>query len=274
MLQGAMLVWFLFTLFSLLFVIYDTWTNTPVSWVQKLAWILVIAYTGAFGLVMYFLTCRNPFPGAHEQFTNASWKQGVNSEMHCLAGDATGIILGAILFPFFHLANGYDILIEYIMGYCCGLFIFQALMMQSSFNHSYLTALKKTVFAETVSMNLVMSGMVPLMVILEHLWPLAEGPGHWEFWFRMSLATVAGGILAFPINWYLVVKGEKHGCMSMSDDPESMKAHKHQMKHHHKSRINFKEKVFWVIFTYAILFIVIILTHAFVNIRFHAYPKF
>src|SRR5690606_697372 len=106
MLSGAMLVWFLLTAGSLLVVVYDSLTNAPTSWVQRLAWILVVAYTGPVGLFVYLLTCRRPFAGGHDAFTRADWKQGVNSEMHCLAGDATGIIIAAAVVPFFHLSDG------------------------------------------------------------------------------------------------------------------------------------------------------------------------
>lgn len=39
----------------------------------------------------------------HDAFTEAHWKQSVNSEMHCLTGTATGIILPAIVVSFFTL---------------------------------------------------------------------------------------------------------------------------------------------------------------------------
>ena len=51
MFEGIMIVWFLLTGLSLVFAIYDLASNTPVSWVQKLAWILVIAYTGPYRTV-------------------------------------------------------------------------------------------------------------------------------------------------------------------------------------------------------------------------------
>jgi len=64
-------------------------------------------------------------------------------------------------------------------------------------------------------MNLVMAGMIPTMVILAAAWPQSESPLAPEFWFRMSLATIAGGILAYPINYYLVARHLKHGCMTL-----------------------------------------------------------
>ena len=137
-----------------------------VSYEQKLAWILVIAYTGPVGLFVFLLCCRSPGPGLHATYTKASWKQGVNSEMHCLAGDATGIIICAVILSFFALSSGQDLLIEYVAAWLTGLFIFQALMMLPMYGGNYLLAVRKTVFAETVSMNFVMAGMFPVMLLM------------------------------------------------------------------------------------------------------------
>ncbi|MEM1363001.1 MAG: DUF4396 domain-containing protein [Pseudomonadota bacterium] len=214
MLDGAMLVWFLLTGASVGFVVWDSIANGVTSWVQRLAWSLVTVYTGPVGLFFYVITCRRPFPGGHDQFTRATWKQGVNSEMHCVAGDATGIIIAAILLHFLALSNGWDIVVEYVFGFVSGLFIFQALMMLSMFG-SYFQAVRRTFFAETVSMNMVMTGMIPTMVLLAAAWPGSEDPLTPEFWFRMSLATIVGAVVAFPINRWLVAKHLKHGCMTL-----------------------------------------------------------
>lgn len=215
MLDGAMLVWFVLGLGSLAFVIWDSITNAPTSWVQRVAWILVVVYTGVVGLVLYLLACRRPFPGAHDAFTRPVWKQGVNSEMHCLAGDATGIVVAAAIVPAFGLANGWDVTIEYLAGFICGLFIFQALMMVGMYDGNYFKAVRKTFFSETVSMNMVMAGMIPTMVVLTSLWPESESPLSPAFWFRMGLATIVGGVIAFPVNWWLVANHLKHGCMTL-----------------------------------------------------------
>ena len=215
MLQGAILVWFTLTGLSLLLLVIDLLTNSPVSWVQKLAWFLVVCYTGPLGLIAYLYACRRPFKGGHDAATRAWWKQGINSEVHCLAGDATGIIIAASIVPAFALTNGWDILIEYGAGFVCGLLIFQALMMIKMFNGNYFMAVRKTFFAEAVSMNFVMAGMVPTMVLLAAAWPDSMKPTEWDFWFRMSLASIVGGVLAFPINAWLVDRKLKHGCMTL-----------------------------------------------------------
>jgi hypothetical protein len=161
------------------------------------------------------LSCRRPFPGGHDRYTAATWKQGLNSEMHCLAGDATGIIVAVAIVPALGLANGWDALIEYAAGFFFGLFIFQALMIVGMYNGNYFRAVRKTFFAETVSMNLVMTGMIPVMLVLAGAWPHSEDPAEPAFWFRMSLASIAGGLLAFPVNRWLVRNHLKHGCMTL-----------------------------------------------------------
>ncbi len=235
MLQGVMLLCFILVGFSLMFVLYDTLTNTPVSWVQKLAWILVIFYSGPIGLFFYLLACRNPGPGLHEQFTRAQWKQALNSEMHCLAGDASGIILAAIIVSHFGLANGVDLILESLSAFIVGLLIFQALMMRSMYDNDYIKAVRKTFFAETVSMNMVMVGMVPVMVILMHHWQYGDDPFHPLFWFIMGLATIAGGITAYPINAWLVKNKLKHGCMTLPEKGDSAPLNHEQMQHQHQS---------------------------------------
>jgi hypothetical protein len=182
--------------------------------VQKLAWVLVTAYTGPVGLFLYLLACRSPGRGLHDAFTKAHRKQSVNSEMHCLAGDATGIIVAAFVVFHFGLPNGIDLVFEYVSAFVVGLLIFQALMMKGMYG-DYATAVKKTFFAETVSMNMVMVGMIPAMVILMHHLPGGDDPYRPTFWFVMGMAAIAGAFTAYPINSWMVRHHLKHGCMTM-----------------------------------------------------------
>ena len=296
MLDGAMLVWFVLTGMSLVFVIGDSVINGVTSWVQRAAWILVTVYAGPVGAFFYLLACRRPFPGGHDRFTAATWKQGLNSEMHCLAGDATGIIVAASIVPALAVSNGWDITIEYLAGFAFGLFIFQALMMVGMYDGNYFKAVRKTVFAETVSMNFVMAGMIPTMVLLGAAWEGSEDPLHPAFWFRMSLASIVGGMLAFPINCWLVKNRLKHGCMTLpgADGPapglghssaeamnmEGMKGMEDMMgkdpvmdsdsgQHDMAMKsLSMGESAAWVIGSFIVLLSLLWLTHLWVPIRF------
>ncbi|MCH2136082.1 MAG: DUF4396 domain-containing protein [Phycisphaerales bacterium] len=239
-LSGALLVWFILTAMSLILAGWDLARNTPVSWVQKLAWLLVIAYTGPVGLVVFLLSCRSPGEDMHDAFTKPTWKQAVNSEMHCLAGDATGIVVAAAVLSAFTIEWWWEVTIEYVAAWITGLFLFQALMMRSMFS-SYGQALKRTVFVETVSMNMVMVGMIPTMILLAALWPQSTSPWHISFWFRMGLACIAGGLTAFPINHWLVAKGLKHGCMTVGMDHSKMDHSGHDMAAMDHSKMDHSE---------------------------------
>lgn len=176
MIKGMLLVWYILTAGSLIFVIWDLLYQTPAMWVMKLAWILIILYTGPVGLFLYLLACRQPLPGTHEHFISAHWKQAIGSMMHCVAGDATGIIIAAAIVYHFGLPNGIDLIIEYSTAFLVGLLVFQALFMKSMLGGKYLLAVRKTFFAETVSMNMVMVGMIPVMVILMDRLPGSDSP--------------------------------------------------------------------------------------------------
>jgi Domain of unknown function (DUF4396) len=214
MIEGALLLWYLLTAASVAFMMYDLATNTPAMGVMKVAWVLIALYLGPIGLFVYLLSCRQPLPGTHDAFIAAHWKQSVGSLAHCLAGDATGIILAAALTYRFGFPNGLDLILEYTAAFLFGWMVFQALFMKAMLGGNYAVALRATFFAEFVSMNMVMVGMIPSMLILMHALPESRDPLHPLFWGVMAIATLVGGIVAYPINSWMVGRGIKHGMMS------------------------------------------------------------
>lgn len=233
MMEGALILWFVLTFLSLIFLYFSLIYNTPEPWVMKVAWFLVVLYTGPFGLFVYLLSCREPLPGSHEKYINIRWKQAVGSEVHCLAGDATGIIIAAILLSFISISSLSEMIIEYIAGFVSGLFIFQALFMKDMMGGSYWKALKGTFMPEWLSMNVIMAGMLPVMFIWRYYDPNAADPATLSFWGSMSLATIIGGLMAYPINDWLVNNGLKHGMVTVKK-PEKL---------HEEAEDNSKEAV-------------------------------
>lgn len=93
----ALIVWFVLVGLSTLYVPWDQYKNNPEPMVMKWGFILLTLYMGPLGLLLYVLADKEPHPGEHERFIAALWKQGVGSTIHCVAGDATGIILAAVI---------------------------------------------------------------------------------------------------------------------------------------------------------------------------------
>ena len=65
------------------------------------------------------------------------WKQALGSTLHCVAGDATGVIIAATVTGLFGLPMWFDMTAEYVFGFAFGLFIFQSLFMKDIMGVSY-----------------------------------------------------------------------------------------------------------------------------------------
>lgn len=226
MLEGIMLLWFLLTALSVLYVAIDIW-STPASVVLKWGFILLTAYTGPLGAFLYVLGCREPLPGLHERYTAVRWRQVLGSTMHCVAGDGVGILAGAAIASVMHLGGLLDIALEYVLGFGFGWTIFQALFMRGEVGGSYKAALRKTFFPELLSMNVLMAGMVPTMVLAMKYVHGAHDPTGPAFWFVMSMSLLVGFVAAYPMNWWLVSRHLKHGMMTVrpSTSHENHEAH-------------------------------------------------
>lgn len=203
--------WFVLTAISVIYVAWDASKRNPELRVMKWGWLLVTLYGGPVMAAAYALSCQEPPSQRHEDFIRPLWKQGLGSTIHCLAGDATGIIVAAAVTTTLGLPMWLDVTAEYVFGFGFGLFIFQALFMRNMLGGSYLAALRRSFIPEWLSMNAVMAGMVPVMVILMSRDMAAMHATSLRFWGVMSLATLVGFVVAYPFNLWLVGVGLKHG---------------------------------------------------------------
>ncbi|MBX9624638.1 MAG: DUF4396 domain-containing protein [Gemmataceae bacterium] len=208
----VLLGWFLLTLLSVAYVAWDCFTNNPEMTVMKWGWVLVTLYMGPVALILYVLSCKEPMPGAHEAFVKPLWKQAVGSTIHCVAGDATGIVVAAVVTALLGLPMWLDLVVEYVAGFAFGLLVFQSLFMKDMMGGSYVKAVRHSFLPEWLSMNLVMAGMYPIMVLLMMGRDMrAMEPTELTFWGAMSAAVAVGSLTAYPINVWLVRAGLKHG---------------------------------------------------------------
>ncbi len=208
----VLLGWFVLTAGSVAYVVWDAVANNPELTVMKWGWVLVTLYMGPIALILYVLSCKEPASGTHEEFIKPLWKQGIGSTIHCVAGDATGIIVAATVTAALGLPMWQDMIAEYIFGFAFGLLVFQALFMRSMLGGSYLAALRKSFLPEWLSMNAMMAGMFPTMVVLMMGRDMrAMEPTELVFWGAMSAAVAVGFVVAYPVNLWLVNARLKHG---------------------------------------------------------------
>jgi Domain of unknown function (DUF4396) len=164
--NALLYTWFATVLVSGLYVAFDAFTKNPELTVMKWGWVLVTLYIGPIGASIYVLSCKEPRPGTHERSIAPLWKQSLGSTIHCVAGDATGIVVAAITTTSIGLPMWGDTIVEYAAGFGFGLLVFQALFMRDMLGGRYLATVKSTVLPEWLSMNCVMAGMVVVMVII------------------------------------------------------------------------------------------------------------
>ena len=208
----VLLGWFVLTALSVAYVAYDIFRYTPEMKVMRWGWVLVTLYTGILGAGLFVLSCKEPRPGAHEEFIRPLWKQSVGSTIHCVAGDATGIVVAATITGIIGFPMWVDLISEYTFGFLFGLLVFQALFMKDMLGGSYTKALKHSFLPEWLSMNMVMAGMIPVMTLgMMGRDMRAMEPSELRFWGVMSLGVIVGFITAFPVNVWLVWANLKHG---------------------------------------------------------------
>ena len=213
-----LVIWVALALSSTIYVGVDQYRNNPEPAVMKWGFILVTLYMGPFGLLLYVLADKEPRPGEHERFIAPLWKQGVGSTIHCVAGDATGIILAAVITAALGLPMWIDLIVEYLTGFVFGLFIFQSLFMKSMLGGTYRENVRRSFVPELISMNFMMAGMAPVMSFLMMGRDMrAMEPGELLFWGVMSLGVIAGFVTAYPANVWMVVRGLKHGLMTVRE---------------------------------------------------------
>lgn len=210
-----LVVWFVLAIASTLYVAVDQYRNNPEPVVMKWGFILVTLYMGPIGLLLYVLADKEPRPGEHEAFIKPFWKQGIGSTIHCVAGDATGIILAAAVTAWLGLPMWIDLIVEYLAGFAFGLFIFQSLFMQSMMGGTYWENVRRSFLPEFISMNFMMAGMAPVMSFLMMGRDMrAMEPTELVFWGVMSIGVIAGFIMAYPSNVWMVARRLKHGLMT------------------------------------------------------------
>ena len=207
--------WLIVALISAAYVAWDQFHGNPEPVVMKWGFVLVTLYMGPIGLLLYVMADKEPTPGGHEEFIKPLWKQGVGSTVHCVAGDATGIIVAAVTVALIGLPMWLDLIVEYTAGFLFGLLIFQALFMRKTMGGTYVENVRRSFLPELISMNCMMGGMAPVMVLLmmgrdmRAMWPAEP-----LFWMVMSLGVIAGFAIAYPVNVWMVSRGLKHGLMT------------------------------------------------------------
>jgi hypothetical protein len=216
------LTWFISGLLLALWVIYDVlYVNTAVSTPLKIGWPIIMSFFSVLGLLLYIITCRAPRTAhlnvedkekAHHNYVATTFDSVTGSVVHCVAGDALGIVIAMSISRFLGAGFWVEIIAEYILGFLFGWILFQYPSMRSMGNDSVGLTLWKAGRAEFLSMITLMAGMI---LVLRSVTPLVVSspplPTTYAFWGIAFFALLVGSLLTYPMNWWLVSIRWKHG---------------------------------------------------------------
>lgn len=133
----------------------------------------------------------------------------VQATLHCLAGCATGEVVGMVAATALAWHNAAQIALSVALAFLFGysLTMWPLLKMKISFRQAVLVALA----ADTVSMavmEIVDNGFVALVP-----GALNAGLGQVLFWWSLVVSLVIAFIIATPVNAWLMSKGKGHAAM-------------------------------------------------------------
>lgn len=215
--------WYAVGIFAAAWVLRDTLTtNKSVNPPLKVGWPVIVIFFSVIGLGLYFWSCRPPGIGRytgetekkrHHEYVDTTWRKVLGSAIHCVGGDGLGIMTGMAIARIYDFSFWEEFWFEYAVGFLLGWLIFQMwsfLHMGSSVGE----ALWKGFRGEFFSMITVMLGMGAVMKFVT---PSVMGspPDPWQaaFWGFGALGLLVGFVVTYPMNWWLVKIGWKHGMM-------------------------------------------------------------
>ena len=213
--------WYAIGIAGAAWLLYDEYkVNTRVQPALKWAWPIIAVFFSVIGIALYLWACRPPGIGdksgedekkAHHQYVSTTFRKVTGSVIHCVGGDGLGIITAMVIARLIGLSFWQEYWFEYLVGFAFGWFIFQYKAMRKMAD-SALQALWMGGRAEFFSMITVMAGMGAVM---GYVTPLVAGeqpqPSTFAFWGFGALGLLAGFIATYPMNYWLVKIGWKHG---------------------------------------------------------------
>jgi uncharacterized protein DUF4396/acyl-CoA:6-aminopenicillanic acid acyl transferase len=181
------------------------------SLVTGLAWVLVVALCGPFGLIAHLYTCRPSPKSLGVQPGLANWKPVLGETLFDVTGHTIGIILALSSFYLILPLNESSLIS--IVARCYGLplivgmFFFKVPVSAFTGGRQYWLIVRGRIPTAIISLNVSLTGMLPvsgifLVLAEKHLG--MNGPGNPIFWGVISLGAFSGVLTLYPFNAWRV----------------------------------------------------------------------
>jgi hypothetical protein len=129
--------------------------------------------------------------------------------VHCLTGCAIGEILGMVLATWWGLGNFASIVLAIVLAFFFGYGLTSLPLLRSGMSVREVAPLA---FASDTASITTME-IVDNLFILIVPGAIAAGLGDALFWWSLIVGLVIAGVVAFPVNRWLLVRGRGHAVM-------------------------------------------------------------
>ncbi|MGH8161739.1 MAG: DUF4396 domain-containing protein [Gammaproteobacteria bacterium] len=184
--------------------------------IMEIVWPITALYFGPIGWFLYWRLGRAPTIGEKTPASKKPrWQSVFVSATHCGAGCTLGDILADILIvalsiSIVPLALGTSYILDFSAAYAFGI-LFQYLPIRAMGQRSPPAALWSAIKADTLSLVAFEIGLFGWMALVQLVWFPGLVANTALFWFMMQIGMAVGFAATYPMNWWLVKAGIKHG---------------------------------------------------------------
>lgn len=185
--------------------------NPEIMTLMRAVWLFTVAYSGPFGLWLYWSTGRKQIP------RDSVWRRGGRSVAHCYAGCGMGEITGVfVTVGLLSLGNWWVAGVTFALAYVAGFALTIGPLMQEGvgFHQAMIDALA----SETASITVMEVVAIGVDLLLARNATMADP----IFWSSLVVSLSCGLIAAYPVNVLLIRWGIKEG---MHDPREMAEGH-------------------------------------------------
>ncbi|MBK1701286.1 DUF4396 domain-containing protein [Thiococcus pfennigii] len=200
-------VWAGIAAVSVAVLLWDLCRNNPESaGLMRWAWTLTVAYSGPFGLAIYFYSGRKQIP------RDDLWRRACRSTAHCYSGgcgggEIAGVFIAARLLG---LGNWWIAGISVALAYVAGFALTVGPLIQEGVSTG--RALTDAFYSETASITVMEVSAIGMDLAIAG----KAGMGEPLFWSSLVFSLTVGFVAAYPVNDLLIRWGVEEG---MHDPP-------------------------------------------------------
>jgi hypothetical protein len=138
-----------------------------------------------------------------------SWKTAVSATLHCLTGCAIGEVLGMVLATWWGWGDAASIALAVVLAFFFGYTLTSLPLLRSGMGIRQVAPLA---FASDTASITVME-IVDNLFILIVPGAIAAELDDPLFWWSLGVALLIAGVVAFPLNRWLIKRGRGHAVM-------------------------------------------------------------